>query len=59
MLAHLMIGTFIGLVAAMAMAFSGAGALGVIMVYSAAGTIGLLGSATIAMVREDALDARI
>lgn len=55
MLAHLMIGTFLGLLAAITMAFAGAGAFGVIMVYSAVGTIGLLTSATVAMIREDAL----
>ena len=55
MLAHLMIATVIGLVAAIAAGTAGFGALGILLVYSAVGTVALFGSAAIAMAREDAL----
>lgn len=57
MLAHLMIGTCVGLVAAVAMGLAGTGALGILLTYSAVGTMALLTSATVAMMRADALDA--
>ena len=55
MLAHLMIATGIGLVAAIAAGTAGFGVLGILLIYSAVGTVTLFGSAAIAMIREDAL----
>lgn len=51
MLAHLIIGLLFGLAAAVAMAASGGGFPLVLFTYSAAGSLGLLGSATLAAVR--------
>lgn len=59
MLAHLMIGITIGLVAAVTMAFSGAGVVGVILTYSFVGAAGLMGSAMLTMARHDALEAQL
>jgi len=56
MLAHLTLGTVVGLVAAIAAGFSGFGVVGIVLTYSAVGTFALLGSATIAAMREDARD---
>lgn len=59
MLAHLIIGTIVGLIAAVTMAAAGGGALSVVLVYSAMGMVGLMGSASIAMMREDRLSAEL
>ena len=58
MLAHLMIATVIGLVAAIAAGTAGFGVLGILLIYSAVGTAALFGSAAIAMMREDAVVAQ-
>lgn len=51
MIVHLMFAATIGLVASIAAAFAGYGVLGIIATYSAIGTVGLFGSATIAVMR--------
>ena len=59
MLAHLMIGTFVGLIAAVLAGIAGTGILGIVMIYSAVGTMALLSSATVAVMRQDAVESAI